>query len=65
MHAFPCAVQEVKRVIAVCVSVHHMQAERLSTINAWALLNMIVRLALGFGLPNIAMYMGIFLPYSR
>lgn len=42
-----------------------LQAERLSTLNVWALLNMVVRLTLGFGLPNLAMYMGIFLPYSR
>ncbi|GFR49005.1 hypothetical protein Agub_g11026 [Astrephomene gubernaculifera] len=40
-------------------------AERLSTLNVWTLLNMTLRLTLGFGLPNVAMYMGIFLPYSR
>ncbi|PNW83103.1 hypothetical protein CHLRE_06g306650v5 [Chlamydomonas reinhardtii] len=40
-------------------------AERMSTLNVWTLFNMILRLTLGFGLPNVAMYMGIFLPYSR
>ncbi|KAG2490672.1 hypothetical protein HYH03_010841 [Edaphochlamys debaryana] len=40
-------------------------AERMSTLNVWTLANMIMRLTLGFGLPNVAMYMGIFLPYSR
>ncbi|KAG2426351.1 hypothetical protein HXX76_013108 [Chlamydomonas incerta] len=40
-------------------------AERMSTLNVWTLMNMVLRLTLGFGLPNVAMYMGIFLPYSR
>ncbi|KAG2436143.1 hypothetical protein HYH02_011649 [Chlamydomonas schloesseri] len=40
-------------------------AERMSTLNVWTLMNMALRLTLGFGLPNVAMYMGIFLPYSR
>jgi hypothetical protein len=42
-----------------------LQAERMSVLNVWTLLNLLVRLSVGFGLPNIAMYMGLFLPYSR
>ncbi len=37
----------------------------MSTLNTWALLNAVLRLTLGMGLPNVAMVLGLFLPYSR
>lgn len=37
----------------------------MSTLNTWALLNAVLRLTLGLGLPNVAMVLGLFLPYSR
>eukprot|EP00201_Polytomella_parva_P002705 CAMPEP_0175078900 /NCGR_PEP_ID=MMETSP0052_2-20121109/24462_1 /TAXON_ID=51329 ORGANISM="Polytomella parva, Strain SAG 63-3" /NCGR_SAMPLE_ID=MMETSP0052_2 /ASSEMBLY_ACC=CAM_ASM_000194 /LENGTH=259 /DNA_ID=CAMNT_0016349047 /DNA_START=437 /DNA_END=1216 /DNA_ORIENTATION=+ len=41
------------------------QAERLSTMNFWGLLGFLTRLLLGLPIPGLAVYLGIFLPYSR
>jgi len=42
---------------------HH--AERMSTMNLWSLAKFLSYVLLGFGLPDAALYLGIFLPYSR
>jgi len=42
---------------------HH--AERMSTLNLWAIARFLSYALFGIGLPNSALYLGIFLPYSR
>ncbi|GFH23364.1 peptidase_M48 domain-containing protein [Haematococcus lacustris] len=42
---------------------HH--AERISSLNVFALLRLLCWTLLGFGLPQSVMVLGVFLPYSR
>lgn len=42
-----------------------VQAESMSTLNVWMLLNTALRLTLGFGLPEVAMHLALILPNSR
>lgn len=46
--------------VHVCV-----QAERMSTVNVWGVLRFLSYALFGLGLPNSALYLGVFLPYSR
>ena len=46
---------------------HHAwpQAERISTMNMFSIARLLFYMVFGFGLPGAALYLGIFLPYSR
>jgi hypothetical protein len=49
----------------ICAMPVAAQAERMSTLNAFGLLRLVVYGLFGFGIPSSAVMLGIFLPYSR
>lgn len=53
------------RAFPVHRSCHAPQAERMSTLNIFTIINITFRWLFGLPVPNAAIYLGVFLPYAR